>query len=155
MGLETGNFIQELDASWPLSDDPTNEGDAHLKLIKDVLKKTLPGASGTGFAEAITATEEELNYSSGVTSPIQDQLQALADAVGGVEGVLTAPTGTIMLFFGPSAPAGWAINPFLNNRMIRVVTNYGSAGGTDNPISFTHAHGTQSVALSVAQLPAH
>lgn len=155
MGVEVTSTIAGLDASWPLSNDVTNEGDNHLRLVKNVLKFVFPGVGAQGFAIPITATEEELNYVSGVTSPVQDQIDALNDAVGGVEGVLTAPSGTIMLFFNATAPAGWTINPYLNNRMIRVVTAVGAAGGTDNPISWTHAHGTQAVALSVSQLPAH
>ena len=47
MGLEAGNYISDLDASWPLGGDSVNRGDDHITLIKRVLKTQFPG-SGAG-----------------------------------------------------------------------------------------------------------
>jgi hypothetical protein len=45
MGLETGNYISDLIATNPPGTDPKSQGDDHLRLIKDVLKKTFPDAN--------------------------------------------------------------------------------------------------------------
>ena len=45
MGIESGNYITNLDSANPLSSDNVSEGDDHLRLIKNVLKKTFPTGS--------------------------------------------------------------------------------------------------------------
>jgi microcystin-dependent protein len=45
MGLEAATFIQDLDASNPLAGDRKNQGDDHLRLIKQVEKSTFPNAT--------------------------------------------------------------------------------------------------------------
>ena len=71
MGLETGVYIQDLDESNPLSSDKRRFGDDHFRLIKSVLKNTFPNANGV-----ISPSVAELNYVEGVTSAIQNQLDA-------------------------------------------------------------------------------
>lgn len=46
MGLETGTFLDALVVTNPLTSDFKSEGDDHLRLIKTVLKNTLPGMTG-------------------------------------------------------------------------------------------------------------
>ncbi len=54
MGIESGNFITNLNSSYPLSSDNVSEGDDHLRLIKNVLKKTFPaGSNDTGPDQAV------------------------------------------------------------------------------------------------------
>ena len=77
MPIETGTTISQLDESWPLGTDPGSSGDNHLRLIKAVLKLQFPGEAGDGFAAVIDATEAEMNYLVGVTSNIQDQIDAI------------------------------------------------------------------------------
>ena len=60
MGLETGDYISNLDSEFPLEADPTHEGNEHLQLIKNVLKMTFPG-SGGGWTGPLTAGREFLN----------------------------------------------------------------------------------------------
>ena len=135
MPLETGNYISDLDESWPLGGDPTLRGDDHLRLIKSVLKTQFPGALGNGFASAINVTETEFTYLEGVTSGIQTQLDALDARITGLEGVLSAASGTAMAFFQASAPTGWTQNVTNNDAMMRVVSSSGGgAGGTDSAI---------------------
>lgn len=69
MGLETGNYIDDLVVTNPLSTDKRRFGDDHFRLVKTVLKNTFPNADG-----AINPSVAEFNYSVGVTSLIQDQL---------------------------------------------------------------------------------
>ena len=83
MGLEnpTGATIATFDPTWPTDGDPINQGDDHIRLIKAVLKSILPGAGGNGFATPISATEAELNFVSGVTSAIQDQINSAVASI--------------------------------------------------------------------------
>ena len=54
MGIETGNFISNLNSSNPLSSDNVSEGDDHLRLLKNVLKKTFPaGTNDSGPEQAV------------------------------------------------------------------------------------------------------
>ena len=46
MGLEAGSFLDALVATNPIATDGRSEGDDHIRLIKTVLKNTLPGMSG-------------------------------------------------------------------------------------------------------------
>jgi len=46
MGLESGNYIADLNAANPPGTDPKSQGDDHLRLIKNVLKNSLAGFSG-------------------------------------------------------------------------------------------------------------
>lgn len=73
MPLETGTYISDLVATNPTNADFKNFGDDHLRLLKSVLKNSLPGVSG-----AVTATHTELNYVDGVTSNIQTQIDDLS-----------------------------------------------------------------------------
>jgi len=147
MGLETGSYLDDLDPTWPLQGDPVNQGSAHIRLIKDILQTTFPGAAAGGFAKAIIATEDEINYLSGVTSNVQDQLNALDVRVTANEAAivslgdnLSAPATTAMSFYQAAAPTGWTqiITADVNNAMLRVVNTAGGGnGGSDNPILMT------------------
>jgi hypothetical protein len=118
MGLETGSTISSFITSNPTSSDPVNQGDDHLRLIKSILKAQFPGAAGSGFATAITATEAELNALHGLTN-------------------FYFTSGTRMPFAQASAPTGWTQDTSDNatNRMLRVVNTAGNGvGGSDSPI---------------------
>ena len=39
MALETGNYINDLDQTYPTGTDTISEGDGHLQLIKKVLNR--------------------------------------------------------------------------------------------------------------------
>jgi len=85
VGLETGNYIDSLNAANPTATDPKSEGDDHLRLLKSTIKNTLPNVSGAVTAtqaelnllDGVTATTAELNYVDGVTSNIQTQINNL------------------------------------------------------------------------------
>jgi len=118
MGLETGSTISSFITSNPTSSDPVNQGDDHLRLIKSVLKAQFPGASGSGFATAITATEAEINALHGLTN-------------------FYFASGTRMPFAQAAAPTGWTQDTSDNatNRMLRVVNTAGNGvGGSSSPI---------------------
>jgi hypothetical protein len=46
MGLETGTYINDLNADNPAPGDPKSQGDDHLRLIKKILKVTFPAFKG-------------------------------------------------------------------------------------------------------------
>lgn len=57
MPLETASYPSDLVSSNPAATDPTNQGDDHIRLLKNVWKTTFPNISG-----AVTATHGALNY---------------------------------------------------------------------------------------------
>ena len=53
MGLETGNFVSNLDRQWPLSSDMVSEGDNHLQLIKRALQYSFPMGKDTSTVTSV------------------------------------------------------------------------------------------------------
>ena len=54
MGLETGDRISDLNASWPLGSDPKSQGDDHIRLTKAVMKNDIvPRTTGGDFHASI------------------------------------------------------------------------------------------------------
>lgn len=78
MGLEATTTIAGLVQTNPVAGDELGKSDDHLRLIKTVLKTIFPGSGGSGFSIPITASEAELNFVDGVTSPIQTQLNTIS-----------------------------------------------------------------------------
>ena len=77
MGLESGTYISDFVSTNPTSTDKRRQGDDHLRWIKAAILATFPNLDG-----AMNASDTELNYVVGVTSLIQDQLDAKYEAVG-------------------------------------------------------------------------
>jgi len=158
MPLEASTYLEGLRDDYPLSGDPVNQGDDHLTLIKRVLKATFPGIDGNGFKKAITTTEDELNFSSGLTGNIQVQLDALTTRIDGVEASLPAPSGTRMLFAQASVPTGWS--PYItdtDDKYIRI--NDAGGGGFGGSFDWMDAINLSFTvdghALSIPEMPAH
>ena len=150
MALESGTYIDSLNAANPVSTDGLAQADDHLRLIKSTVKATFPNLTG-----AVTATHTELNYVDGVTSNIQTQLNEMI------------PSGTKMLFQQTSAPTGWTKITTHNDKALRVVSGTASTGGS---VAFTTAFASQTPAgtisnsvsgstashtLTASQIPAH
>jgi DNA/RNA-binding domain of Phe-tRNA-synthetase-like protein len=97
MALETGTYINSLNASNPVSTDGLSQADDHLRLIKSTIKSTFANIDG-----AVTSTEDDLNivsgasaagvtaaefqYLNGVTSAIQTQFDNLTSAKANLSG---------------------------------------------------------------------
>lgn len=77
MSVETAQYPTQLNTALPAASDWVSEGDDHIRLVKTVLKTTFPNVSG-----AVSASHTQLNYLSGVTSPIQPQI----DGKGAISG---------------------------------------------------------------------
>lgn len=78
MTVETASYISQLDTTLPTAADLISEGDDHIRLTKTVLKTQFPNFGTT----AVTASAAELNYSVGVTAPLQGQFTAKANKAG-------------------------------------------------------------------------
>lgn len=78
MTVESASYISQLDTTLPTAADLISEGDDHLRLTKTVLKTQFPNFGTT----AITASAAEVNYSVGVTSAIQTQLNGKGAIAG-------------------------------------------------------------------------
>lgn len=121
MALESGTYVNSLNASNPASTDGLGQADDHLRLIKSTLKNTLPNVSGAitashtelstlgGFtgstadlnilSGAATAgvTSSELQYLNGVTSGIQTQLDTIVAASGAAnDSTVTVQAGILL-----------------------------------------------------------
>lgn len=72
MGLETAQYINSLDETYPTGLDSRTTADDHLRLIKASLKRTFPS-----ITSAIGVTDTQLNYVMGLSSSAQDQINAL------------------------------------------------------------------------------
>lgn len=156
MALENGNTISNFNSNWPLGQDFGNQGDDHIRLIKSILRTQFPGAAGNGFDIPITASEVELNFSEGLSDNTQDQLNGLSDRISVIESQSFVPSGTRMLFYQASVPVGWTQDVSVDDAMLRVVSGAGGGvGGSDSPISWTHAHNGGNHALTINEMPAH
>ena len=69
MPLETGTFINDLNTANPTSTDPKSQGDDHLRLVKTVLKNTLPGFTGIVLASGTEAQGATVNDYTVTLSP--------------------------------------------------------------------------------------
>lgn len=155
MALETGTYVNSLNASNPASTDGLAQADDHIRLLKATIKATLPNVTG-----AITASHTELNALDGVTASATEinkldgltastaQLNTLASG-GGI-----IPTGGIIMWSGAvsAIPTGWVLcngsnsTPDLRDRFVV---------GAGSTYAVNATGGASSVTLTTANLPAH
>jgi len=145
MPVEKATTIAELDASWPLPTDDVSNGDDHIRNFKGTMKAQFRGSAGDGYAVPIDATEADLNFCTGISSNIQDQLDALGVRVDDQSEVLGAPVGTLLLFYSAAVPAGWETVHYGTDYLIRVIDpdiHSEGPGGSQDPINYdgTHTH---------------
>ena len=149
MPVEVATSIAQLDETNPLPGDDVQEGDDHTRLIKDVLKTQFPGSGGVGFSTPITASEAELNYSVGVTSAIQPQIDANASDIAAVVGEV--PVGGIIMYSGlfSAIPANYHLcdglvgTPDLTDKFIYGTNTEGeleNTGGSADAVAVDHNH---------------
>ena len=67
MALESGTYIDSLNASNPASTDGLGQADDHLRLIKSTIKATFPNLDG-----AVTATVANLNSTTSIPTVLTD-----------------------------------------------------------------------------------
>lgn len=101
MALEdlTGSkTIESLNRNNPVGIDAKQFGDDHIRGFKNVLLNTFKNITGV-----VNATHTELSHSAGVTSLIQDQIDAINAAIDGKRYV---EAGTIAAY-PAGVPSGW------------------------------------------------
>lgn len=178
MGLETATYISELDNLWPLVGDPVNQGDDHLRLLKDILQNQFPNFTATAMnltvaelnlLDGLTAAAAEINILDGalVNTGELNLLQGLtADAaelnlldgksLASVDDVIdNFPSGTLMTFQQTTAPTGWTKETTHNNKALRVVSGAAGSGGTSPFSTVFGLTATDSYTLLEADVPAH
>jgi microcystin-dependent protein len=154
MALETGTYVNSLNASNPASTDGLAQADDHLRLIKSTLLSTLPNVTG-----AITSTHTELNVLDGVTASTTeinklDGLTATTAQLNTLAAGGAIPAGGIIMWSGAvsAIPSGWVLcngsnsTPDLRNRFVV---------GAGSTYAVNATGGTDAVNLSTANLPAH
>jgi len=146
MALESGTYINSLNASNPVATDGLAQADDHLRLIKSTILASFPNITG-----AMTATHTILNGLDGRVSAIENGVHA---------------SDTKMLFQQSTAPTGWTKDTTHNDKTLRVVTGTAGTGGTNafsSAFTFTPA-GSVSTSVSgtvanhtltTSQIPAH
>ena len=154
MALETGTYINSLNASNPASTDGLAQADDHIRLLKSTIKSTLPNVTG-----AITSSHTELNALTGVTASASeinklDGLTATTAQLNAVAAGGAIPSGGIIMWSGAvsAIPTGWVLcngsnsTPDLRNRFVV---------GAGSTYAVNDTGGADSVSLSTANLPAH
>jgi hypothetical protein len=135
--VETATYIADLVPANPLTTDGINQGDDHLRLVKQVLKNTLPNATA-----AIAAPQVDLDHG-------------------------YVPIGGIVLWSGSivSIPAHWHIcdgtsgTPDLRDRFVLGAGGSsapgvtGGSGTTTTDGAHTHTGATGGHALTLTELP--
>lgn len=154
MALESGTYVNSLNASNPASTDGLAQADDHIRLLKSTIKATLPNVTG-----AITASHTELNALDGVTASATeinklDGLTATTAQLNSLASGGTIPTGGIIMWSGAvsAIPTGWVLcdgsnsTPDLRNRFVV---------GAGSTYAVNATGGADSVTLSTANMPAH
>lgn len=155
MALESGTYINSLNASNPASTDGLAQADDHIRLLKSTIKASLPNITG-----AITSTHTELNVLDGVTASTSEinKLDGLTATTAQMNTLATGggviPSGGIIMWSGAvsAIPSGWVLcngsnsTPDLRNRFVV---------GAGSSYAVNATGGTDSVSLSTANIPAH
>ena len=165
MTVESASFISGLNASYPPGSDTISEGDDHLRLIKTVLKATLPNADEaingvhTGTTAPTPTSAGQLWFDTSGTGDLKVRNKA-DSAFGSVDNSATAlPAGIIALWHGSSAsiPAGWTLcdgsasTPDLRDRFV-----VGAGTGGSYAVDATGGSTTSGAhTLTTAEMPSH
>lgn len=102
----SNRFISHLDESNPIGAESKSQGDDHLRGIKNVLKNTFPN-----LTQAAEPTAVELNRIVGLSSNLQEKLDAIDQAILEANAIASksTPTGSILAFAGSAPPEGFSL----------------------------------------------
>ena len=163
MTVESATYVSGLNANYPPGSDTISEGDDHLRLIKSVLKSTLPNADEpingvhTGVSAPSPTSSGQLWFDTSGTGDLKVRNKA-DSAFESVDTTSTAlPAGIITLWSGSSAsiPSGWTLcdgtasTPDLRDKFVVGATST-YAVGANATMGNTGAH-----TLTTAEIPAH
>jgi len=143
MTVEVTNNFDGLDATRPLNTTIFNEGDDHIRLLKEVIKNVFPGISGNGFNTPILALEVDLNFLSNLTSNLQLQLTNIINGqvpIGGImasKGLITNIPINFKLCDGTNGTPNM-VNMFAYATVMEV--QHLITGGTNDSTVESHSH---------------
>ncbi|XAI96490.1 putative tail fiber protein [Microcystis phage Mel-JY34] len=98
MALESATFLEELVGTNPTGSDNRSEGDDHIRLVKSVLKSTLPGLAGRAWRVQ--------SKSGGYTAVVNDNMSVLhftATATLNLPAAATAGNGYMLIVSAASS----------------------------------------------------
>jgi len=137
MALESTTYINGLVATNPTGTDPKSQGDDHIRLVKSAIKNTFSGVTGE-----VTATHTELNYTDGVTSNIQTQMDLKAPLASptftGTPIAPTAAADTNTTQIATTAYVQTEIGSGTNAYGTRTVSTSEPSGGSDGDIWYRY-----------------
>lgn len=157
MGLEAGDFIDDLNQAWPLPSDKRRQGDDHFRLIKRVLKNTFPNLNA-----AVTATPADLNNVPPNLGDIITELLLHIEAPGSIKmwDLANKPIPDGWVLCDGSTVPGYGTVPDMRDRFVvaaGVTFNNGDTGGVNPPVAALAGGGAITIAghaLTRAELPA-
>ena len=166
MTVESATYVSGLNANYPPGSDTISEGDDHLRLIKSVLKSTLPNADEaingvhTGTSAPSPTSSGQLWFDTSGTGDLKVRNKA-DSSFESVDTTSTAlPAGIISLWYGSiaSIPSGWVLcdgvyagTPDLRDKfVIGAGTGATYAVGANAAMGNTGAH-----TLTTSEMPAH
>ena len=163
MTVESASFISGLNASYPPGSDSISEGDDHLRLIKTVLKATLPHADEaingvhTGTTAPTPTSAGQLWFDTSGTGELKVRNKADSAFAAVDTSSAVVPAGIITMWSGASAaiPAGWTLcdgtssTPDLRDRFVVGATTTYAVGATGGSTT-SGAH-----TLTTAEMPSH
>jgi hypothetical protein len=139
MGLETGNFIDNLDRDWPLSSDNVSEGDNHLQLIKRALQYTFPLGTDTTSTSSVGPDQAVQVLIAKNTAPTVDT--SASGHAARAMGLLWLDTSANLLKIRNQANDAWitlAIDPETSNSVdVNAGTIDGAVIGGATPAAIT------------------
>jgi len=165
MTVESASFISGLNASYPPGSDSISEGDDHLRLIKTVLKATLPNADEaingvhTGTTAPTPTSAGQLWFDTSGTGElkVRDKADSAFNSVDTTSAVV--PTGIITMWYGSigAIPSGWSLcdgtgsTPDLRDRFV-----VGAGTGGSYAVDATGGSTTSGAhTLTTAEMPSH
>ena len=127
MGLETGNFVSNLDRQWPLSSDMVSEGDNHLQLIKRALQYSFPMGKDTSTVTSVGPDQAVQVIIAKATEPtIDTSASGHADRA---MGMVWLDTTDNLVKIRNQANSNWITLPFDPEVSSKIVASAGTLDG--------------------------
>ncbi len=152
MGLETGNFVSNLDRQWPLSSDMVSEGDNHLQLIKRALQYSFPMGKDTSTVTSVGPDQAVQVIIAKATEPtIDTSASGHADRA---MGMVWLDTTDNLVKIRNQANSNWITLPFDPEVSSKIVASAGTLDGvviggtTAAAVKGTTLEGTTSLKLA-------
>ena len=152
MGLETGNFVSNLDRQWPLSSDMVSEGDNHLQLIKPALQYSFPMGKDTSTVTSVGPDQAVQVIIAKATEPtIDTSASGHADRA---MGMVWLDTTDNLVKIRNQANSNWITLPFDPEVSSKIVASAGTLDGvviggtTAAAVKGTTLEGTTSLKLA-------